>query len=519
MDVDPAAEGGAVVSGGVVIQIEVGLVGAFGLILLGQNQRRGVKGAAGYGAVLRLVVHTQRIGTVVEVDVDVVGLHRVSIPVRGVGNIAGHVLLGEVLNQVSAAVSNVGRSGAVVAGGVLLALSAEGAALSLVESPVQRSEAAVAHHGQECGEGLLQSVLQGVVVNSLDADLGEIGNLTAQVSIIVLDAAAIAAGHQIAQSIVVIENVLHGSDPVISGHFAQLTTLLVNPLHALTQVEGVNSAVLGNLIALGNTGLLHVLGIVLQQRSPGRCDEVVVRGITGGNAIPGSQLIVNRIVPGVIQGVAVLVQVSLGSLEPGSSVFTLAPQSGQSRAILRGDQLVGNQLGVPSVLVNAPGSGGIGTGNHTVHSESAAVAVHRGEDAGLHQLGVRHSHLGHTQIQVGDLRLGVLIVFIEFAQVPVIQSIGSIVVIHSVDSSPVRTGIDVTCRFSGSSGLGGSRSRSCCRGGGAAAAGRHGKHHGQSKQQGQKFFHCSSSFFILQEFEFFNSHSCTNRLVSSDLCA
>lgn len=52
VDVDPAAEGGAVVSGGVVIQIEVGLVGAFGLILLGQNQRRGVKGAAGYGAVL-----------------------------------------------------------------------------------------------------------------------------------------------------------------------------------------------------------------------------------------------------------------------------------------------------------------------------------------------------------------------------------------------------------------------------------------------------------------------------------
>ena len=160
VDVDPAAEGGAVVSGGVVIQIEVGLVGALGLILLGQNQRRGVKSAAGYGAVLRLVVHTQRIGTVVEVDVDVVGLHRVSIPVRGVGNIAGHILLGEVLNQISAAVSDVGRSGAVVAGGVLLALSAEGAALSLVESPVQRSEAAIAHHGQECGEGSFQSVLQ-----------------------------------------------------------------------------------------------------------------------------------------------------------------------------------------------------------------------------------------------------------------------------------------------------------------------------------------------------------------------
>ena len=288
----------------------------------------------------------------------------------------------------------------------------------------------------------------------------------------------------------------HGGDPVVSGDLADLTALLVNPLHALTQVEGVDSAIVVHINALSQGGLLHVLGIVLQQRGVGGGDEVSIGGVGRSDAVPGGDLVAVGNVPGVGQGVALVSQESLGGDKPGIGIGGLAPQAGQSVTILGGDELVGHESGVPSVLVQAPGGGGHGTGNRTVHGVSAAVAVDGDEHAGLHQLGLGDSHLGKTQVKIGDLGLGILIGSVELAQVPLVESVGSLVVVHGVDGGPVGTGVDVSghgCLF-GRSSLGGGSGGS--RGLFIAGAGDQAQHHGQHEQRSHELGELFHSEFL-----------------------
>ena len=289
----------------------------------------------------------------------------------------------------------------------------------------------------------------------------------------------------------------HGGDPVVSGDLADLTALLVNPLHALTQVEGVDSAVLVHINALGQGGLLHVLGIVLQQGGVSRGDEVSIGGVGRSDAVPGGDLVAGEEVPGVGQGVALVSQVSLGSGEPGIGILGLAPQSGQSVPVGGLDQLVGDQGGVESVLVQAPGSGGGGTGHSTVHGVSAAVAVDRHEHAGLHQLGLSDSHLRKTQIQVNDLGLGILVVGVELAEVVLVESVGSLVVVHGADGFPVGTGVDINGLgyLFGRSGLRGCGSGGVC-GLLIAGAGDQAQHHGQHEQHSHELGELFHSEFL-----------------------
>ena len=185
------------------------------------------------------------IGALDAVDVDLV-----RIPVVLVLDVEV-VTLGLILGQdVGAAVVEL-----VVGGAKVLAQLVQ-------QRAVGREPRRVGQAGEEVGRGLLQGVLQGVVVQRLDADLGKVRDLLVVEGLGVLDAGDLA----VCQGLVFrSHDVLQRVDEVVRGHFRDFIALVVVPLDALAQVEGPGQAVRGVFPAQRKAGDDVAVGVVLHE--------------------------------------------------------------------------------------------------------------------------------------------------------------------------------------------------------------------------------------------------------------
>ena len=141
---------------------------------------------------------------------------------------------------------------------------------------------------QEVGRGLLEGVDEGVVVQSLDADLGKVRDLLVVEGLGVLDAGGLAVGQGL---VLGGHDVLQRVHKVVGGQLRDLVALVVIPLDALAQVEGPGQAVLGGLPGLGQARDDVAVAVVLDQGVDDvgrhglipllRGDQVVQRGHLG----------------------------------------------------------------------------------------------------------------------------------------------------------------------------------------------------------------------------------------------
>ena len=171
---------------------------------------------------------------------------------------------------------------AVVEQGVVA--GAEVLAHLLAELAVARHEADVGKHGLKVGDRLLERVLQGIVVNRLDAHVLPLA-LAVEVGLGVLDDVEDVAGlgDLIERAV---EHAAGGIDKVVRDDLgAVLLHVGGHPLNARTDVERPGQAVLGALPALGQAGLQDAVVVILHKRihevrgaAAGRLIHVVERG-------------------------------------------------------------------------------------------------------------------------------------------------------------------------------------------------------------------------------------------------
>ena len=124
------------------------------------------------------------------------------------------------------------------------------------------------HVGHEGGVGGLQSDLHGVVVHLLQA-----GNLGGGASLDLGSAYNVHDPAFVAAYIVRVSQAGQGEDHIVSGE-----GLAVVPLYILAQVEGVDGAVIGDVPALSQIGLVVQRSIGLDQEAVDQVLHVAVRG-------------------------------------------------------------------------------------------------------------------------------------------------------------------------------------------------------------------------------------------------
>ena len=454
--VDECHEGGSVTCGNVC----VGLEDAVGLSSLDGGR---VQAAAVDGASLHVVVSLGGILTVVVQPGD--GLHAdvLSIPVGLVSLEHDGVLSGSVGNNVGTAVSDVVGGLAV---GVVLVVSGEVctelAALGLVVGTAHGSEHAVAQHGHEVGSGLAQSVLQGSIVDSLDADFCEIGDITGDVLGSVNDNAL----NQVFQTAHGVHHVLHTGDEVVSLDVSDLTALGVDPHSTLADLEGVSLSavsIVGDGVAFSQSGLQLVFHVVLVQAVVGVNDSFGVSSHGGSQNVPSLGIGIVSQGVGVLQGVALAGQEVLCPLLVGAGALQLVPLALHLIAVSNGQGLGGDDHVVITVGVVAPQSGSSGVGSDAGDSVVTAVGRQGQHNAGSHQLSFSNSHQSLTLGDIGSSLSG-FVGGVELAQNVVIDGLRQGIVIVSVLSVGIYvlngTGGLSCCGF-GSSGL--SCSRLGCR--------------------------------------------------------
>ena len=124
----------------------------------------------------------------------------------------------------------------------------ESTALGEEITSAQGQEINALKHGLEIGAGGQQRVLQGIIVDRLHADGGEISGLTGQILRHAL--------HIQAQGIAIlnVSLMLRGSDPVVRGQVSDLTALGVHPAQTLPDMDGVGQAIIRDLIAGSQMG-------------------------------------------------------------------------------------------------------------------------------------------------------------------------------------------------------------------------------------------------------------------------
>ena len=135
----------------------------------------------------------------------------------------------------------------------------------LAELAVARHEADVGEHGLEVRDRLIERVLQGVVVNRLDAHVLPLA-LAVEVGLGVLDDVEDVAGlGDLLERAV--EHAAGGVDEVVRDDLsAVLLHVGRHPLDTRTDVEGPGQAVLGALPALGQAGLQDAVVVILHER-------------------------------------------------------------------------------------------------------------------------------------------------------------------------------------------------------------------------------------------------------------
>ena len=372
-------------------------------------------------AVEEVVVVAGRVDAVVEAPGNGLDLDPVRIPVGGVGLEDDGVLGGVAGDQVGAAVGDgVGTLGVGVVGGGLVEVSAELAALGLIVGPAQGGVGAVGEHGREVGNLVGEGVLHGQLVQSLHAHLAEIGDLAVGIGAGVVDD----VGDQPSGIALGVQQVLHSGHIVVSGDLGDLAALGIHPRHAGAQMEGVDLAVVGDIVALGQAGLLDVLLVVDHEAVIGIGQDSGVLGLAGGQHVPVGGVGAVVAVVAVLKGVALAGEVLLDPGTEGAGAAELAPLGVDLLDLLLQDDLVPvhNQVGVHPVAVSAVGHGGDGVGGGTLHGVVTAVGGAGDDQAALQELGLGHGHHGAADIQVVSL-LGSGVVLHKFAEVILIEHI------------------------------------------------------------------------------------------------
>ena len=355
----------------------------------------------------------------------------VLVPVRLVSLQNDGVVGGEGGDDVRTAVSDgVGALAVQVALSSLVVLSAELAALGLVVGTAHRSEDAVAQHGGEVGGGLSQSVLNSVIVESLNTDLCEVSNFTGDVLVSVDDVSATCA-NQVLQAASGVHHMLHTGNEVVSLNVSNLTVLVVNPNSALTQLEGVLQAVSGDFVALSQSGLGLVLHIVLDQSVISLNQDLGVGSVGGCQNVPEGGISVKIEGSGVLQGVALVSQVLLDVSFVSTGANQLSPLSLHSSNVFCLDGLIGDQSVVETVGIVTEQDGSVGVGSDLGHGVVAALRSGGQENTCSQQLSLSDSHLGITHRLVAFLH-SFLIVLVEFAQDVIVNCARQLVVVSDV---------------------------------------------------------------------------------------
>ena len=259
---------------------------------------------------------------------------------------------------------------------------------------------------------------------------------------------------------------LEACNEAVSGNFLNYSTLVVNPLNALTDLEGVGQTVLRDGVGLCQSRNLVVLCIVLHQTVVGVNDSLGVSSLGGCNCVPGLGIggVTQSI--SISNGHALAGQVILSPSEVLSSGGAGAPLSlhlvtdGGSQRIL-----VHDDGSVVSVRIVAPEDRGNGVRSYAGDRVVTTVCGGGQHNAGLEQLCLGDSHQGKSLRHIGcSLSCGVVLV--EVAEHLCIQLVR--------DSCMILACIRITgiLEF-----LGGSGSTTC----------EGGNHHNQREHQAQKF--------------------------------
>ena len=213
-----------------------------------------------------LIAHVSLLAVLDNLIVQAVQLDLVSVVVVGVLSQGEAQSRGLIAGQDKSAVAQ-NRLGA----------GAEGAVgQTLKEGLIDRVEGGEVHQAQEVADGNLQSDLQSLAVEGLDAQLALV-HLAVDDGGGVLDLADVAEHIAVLGSQSGINGPLPCEDEVVSGH-----RLAVGPVGILPQVEGVDSAVLAHIPALGNGGDGGAVGVHLGQ-TVGIVGDDLKAGAVGGD--------------------------------------------------------------------------------------------------------------------------------------------------------------------------------------------------------------------------------------------
>ena len=358
-------------------------------VALGHLKLGGVKYDGGADAVHEVVVLTGDVAAVVVDEVNSLDLDVFGVPVALIGDVVDGVLVGYVGAEVRSAVGDVVLIGAVQVGaggnGLVVLGNAEHAALAEVVAAAHGDEAGVRYHAHEVRALLGERVLQGIVVNGLDADGGEVGGLAVQVGVQTLQhAAEIIDGARAG-----VYNVLKARDPVVGGQLGDLAALAVHPGDAFADVEGVGKSVLRDVVVGGEVGNQLALAVVLV--------EVVYEGrvvveVAVGEEVPGGADAVKCGGGSIRKGVALLLEVGPGALSIGAGAGELIPHVGDVLVILGSYYLVGYDHLIKIDAVAQPGGVSAGAEGHAAHGIAAARSVHGRGDAALEEFGLGYGH-------------------------------------------------------------------------------------------------------------------------------
>ena len=339
------------------------------------------------------------------------------------GSVAGDDVGTAVSDGVGALAVQVGLSGVVV-------LSTELTTLGLVVGAAHGSEHAVAQHGGEVRSGFSQGVLNGVIVESLNANLGEIGDFAGNI-LISVDNVSAASADQVFQAALGVHHVLHTGDEVVSLQVSNLTVLVVNPDNALTELEGVLQAVFRNGVAQSQSGLGLVLHVVLDQAVVGLNKDLGVSSVGSFQNVPVGDVSVKVESSGIFDGVALAGQVFLNPAFVLTGTDLLGPLGLHLSDVSSLDGLLGDDSVVETVSIVTEQNGGVGVRSDLSHSVVAALGSGGQENASAQQLSFGDSHLGITHRLAGLIH-SILVVVVELTQNLGVNGAAQCVVILSI---------------------------------------------------------------------------------------
>ena len=304
--------------------------------------------------------------------------------------------------------------GTVEIGGLGLSLSklglAECAALGEEVAPAQRQECMLLEQADKVAGRLLQGVLESQIIHGLYTNGAEIGGLTGEV-----------LGHtddEVVQVVAILQVglMLCGSHPVIGGDIRYLAALRIDPDLAGADLDGVNGAILGDLIAFGHTGLHDALCIISKEVVEGGPDNAGI-GVGGcSKDIPGSGVIHEGRGVGILESVTLLGEILHGLLDVGAGAHELISQITEVILILTENDLVGDDHLRHIAHIAAPGSVTAGAVYDTAHLIACNAAIHGGGNAALQYLSFCYCQQRIALGNAGSFG-SLLIIGVELAQV------------------------------------------------------------------------------------------------------